>query len=149
VDVYIKGLLRSRGIPGKIFGQKIERDDFGKSGLDSAGNGILFLSESLTKVYFAKPDKIKYEVISSRASGNNGPGLSFPFFINFYDNNVEVLNNNVSQRGFISPIANGALNYYRYKFEGSFFEDGKEINRIKVTPKRKHEPLFSGYIQIT
>ena len=148
VDVYIKGLLRSRGIPEKFFGQKIERDDFGKSGLDSAGKGILFLSESVTKVSFTKPDKIKYEVISSRQSGG-GFGLSFPFFINFYDNNVAVFGNSLNQRGFISPISNNALNYYRYKFEGSFFEDGKEINRIKVIPKRKNEPLFSGYIQIT
>jgi len=148
VDVYIKGLLRSRGIPQKFMGQKIERNDFGKQGLDSAGNGILFLSESMTKVSFTNPDKIKFEVISSRASGG-GFGLSFPFFINFYDNNVTVFSNNLNPRGFISPISNNALNFYRYKFEGSFFEEGKEINRIKVIPRRKNEPLFSGYIQIT
>jgi len=148
VDVYIKGMLRSRGIPEKFFGQKIEREDFKKQGLDSAGKGILFLSESETKVSFKKPDKIKYEVISSRQSGG-GFGLSFPFFINFYDNNVEVFGNSLNQRGFISPISNNALNFYRYKFEGSFFEDGQMINRIKVIPKRKNEPLFSGYIQIT
>jgi hypothetical protein len=149
VDVYIKGLLRSRAIPQKVFGKKIERDDFGRTGLDSSGKGILFLSESLTKVFYVKPNKIKYEVLSSRQSGGGGGGLSFPFFINFYDNNVAVFNNSLNQRGFISPIANGALNYYRYKFEGSFFEDGKEINRIRVIPRRKNEPLFSGYIQIT
>lgn len=148
VDVYIKGLLRSRGFPKKIFGQKIETGDLEKTGLDSLGRGILFLSESMTKVSFTKPEKIKYEVVSSRQSGG-GPGLSFPFFINFYDNNVSVFNNNLNPRGFISPISNSALNYYKYKFEGSFYEDGKEINRIKVTPKRKNEPLFSGYIQIT
>jgi hypothetical protein len=147
VDVYIKGLLRTRAIPTKFFGQKIERSDFEKQGLDSAGKGILFLSESITKVSFAKPDKIKYEVVSSRQSGG-GPGLSFPFFINFYDNNVSVFSNGLNPRGFISPISNNALNYYRYKFEGSFFEDGKEINRIKVMPRRKNEPLFTGYIQI-
>src|SRR5437762_9067517 len=147
VDVYIKGLIRSRNIPNKFFGQKIERDDFGKVGLDSAGKGIVFLSESFTKVYYSKPDKIKYEVISSRQSGG-GPGLSFPFFINFYDNNVTVLGNSLNPRGFISPIANGALNYYRYKLEGSYFSDGKMIDHIKVIPKRKHEPLFNGYIDI-
>jgi Family of unknown function (DUF5686)/CarboxypepD_reg-like domain len=148
VDVYIKSLLRSRSIPGKFMGQKIERNDFGKQGLDSAGQGILFLSESLTKVFFTKPNKTKFEVISSRQSGG-GFGLSFPFFINFYDNNVAVFNNNLNQRGFISPIANSALNFYRYHFEGSFYEDGKAINRIHVIPKRKNEPLFSGYIEIT
>jgi hypothetical protein len=147
VDVYIKGLVRSKAIPKKIFGQTIERDDFGKIGLDSAGRGIVFLSESLTKVYYSKPDKIKYEVVSTRESGG-GLGLSFPFFINFYENNVTVFGNNLNPRGFISPIANGALNYYRYKLEGSYFSDGKMIDHIKVIPKRKHEPLFHGYIDI-
>ena len=141
VDVYIKSLLRMRGMPERVFGQKIEKGDMEKAGLDSAGKGILFLSESITKVSYKKPDKIKFEVISSRTSGG-GFGLSFPFFINFYDNNVEVFNNSLNPRGFISPIANSALNFYRYHFEGSFFEDGKMINRIKVIPKRKNEPLF-------
>ncbi|MEI9912193.1 MAG: DUF5686 family protein [Bacteroidota bacterium] len=72
VDVYIKGLLRSRGMPKKVFGRKIEREE--NDGLDSLGKGILFLSESVTKVSYAKPDKIKYRVISSRQSGG-GFGL--------------------------------------------------------------------------
>lgn len=146
VNVYIKGLMRSRGMPKKVFGKTIERDS--NDGLDSMGQGILFLSESLTKVDYAKPGKIKLQVISSRESGG-GYGLSFPFFINFYQNNVSVFDNNLNPRGFISPIADGALSYYKYKYEGSFIEDGVMVNTIKVTPRRKNEPLFSGTIQIT
>ena len=147
VDVYIKGLVRSRGMPARVFGKKVERE--ANDGLDSSGKGILFLSESLTKVSFKKPDKIKYRVVSSRVSGSNaGIGLSFPFFINFYQNNVSVFNNNLNPRGFISPIADGALNFYRYHYEGSFVEDNKMVNTITVIPKRKNEPLFSGTIQI-
>ena len=146
VNVYIKGLMRSGAMPNRIFGQKIERD--ANDGLDSMGKGILFLSESVTQVDFTKPNNIKYRVISSRESGG-GYGLSFPFFINFYQNNVSVFDNNLNPRGFISPVADGALNFYRYKYEGSFMEDGVLINTIKVTPRRKNEPLFSGTIQIT
>jgi len=147
VDVYIKGLLRSRGMPSRIFGKKIEHEE--KEGLDSAGKGILFLSESVTNVSFKKPDKIKYRVISSRVSGGSGAfGLSFPFFINFYQNNVTVFDNTLNPRGFISPIADGALNYYKYKYEGSFMDGEKMVNTIKVTPRRKNEPLFSGTIQV-
>src|SRR5436190_4274133 len=87
VNVYIKGLMRSGAMPKKIFGKKIERDP--NDGLDSLGQGILFLSESLTQVDYTKPDNIKFRVISSRQSGG-GYGLSFPFFINFYQNNVSV-----------------------------------------------------------
>lgn len=146
VDVYIKGLLRTRAMPQKVFGQKIERDV--KDGIDSAGRGIIFLSESMTKVSYKKPDKIKFEVLSSRQSGG-GYGLSFPFFINFYVNNVSVFDNNLNPRGFISPIADRAIHYYKFKYEGSFVEDDRMVNRIKVTPRRKNEPLFSGYIHIT
>lgn len=146
VQVYIKGLLRSRALPQKIFGKKLDRDP--NDGLDSMGKGILFLSESITKVSYAKPDKIKLDVISSRESGGDGFGLSFPFFINFYQNNVSVFDNNINPRGFISPIADGALSYYRFKYEGFFIEDGKTVNQIRVTPKRKNEPLFTGTIQI-
>lgn len=145
VDVYIKGMIRSRGMPKKFMGEKIEHE---KEGRDSLGRGILFLSESLTKVAFARPNKLKYEVISSRVSGSNsGFGMSFPFFINFYQNNVAVFEN-MNPRGFVSPISDGALGYYRFKYEGSFFEDNKMINTIRVIPRRKNEPLFSGTIQI-
>ena len=73
--------MRSGAMPKKIFGKKIERD--ANDGLDSLGKGILFLSESVTQVDFTRPGNIKFRVISSRESGG-GYGLSFPFFINFY-----------------------------------------------------------------
>jgi hypothetical protein len=147
VDVYIKGLMRSRKMPEKFFGQKIDRGDLAKEGIDSAGQGILFLSESQTRVSFVQPDKIKYQVLSSRQSGG-GFGLSFPFFIDFYSPNVRVLDKAIGPRGFISPLADGAFHYYQFKYEGNFFEGNRMINRIRVTPKRRFEPLFSGYVQI-
>ena len=146
-EVYIKTLMKTRRLPDKILGQKIQQDDKKDMGVDSAGKGIIFLSESLTKVFFRRPNKIKLEVLSGRESGSNGYGFTLPTFINFYDNNVSVLGN-LSPRGFISPISDGALGYYRYKFLGSWFEDGKEINEIQVIPRRKYEPLFSGKIDI-
>lgn len=146
VDVYIKGLIRSRNVPDKVMGQKVDKEDMKNSGFDSLGRGILFLSESQTKVSYKRPDKYKYEVVSSRQAGG-GYGFGLPFFINFYVNNVDVFGN-LNPRGFISPIADGAFHYYKFRYEGSFFENNKMIDRIKVTPKRKNEPLFDGYVQI-
>ncbi len=149
-EAYIKTLIRTRKVPKKIMGKKIEQSDRNEMGVDSAGRGIIYLSESLTKIASKKPGKTKLEVLSTRESGSNGLGFSFPTFINFYNNNVNVFNiQQISPRGFISPIADGALTYYRYKYLGSFYEDGKEINQIKVIPRRKYEPLFSGTINIT
>ncbi len=148
-EAYIKTLIKTRKIPDRIFGQKVDKDDKKEMGVDSAGKGILYLSESLTKIAYKKPNKTKLEVLSGRESGSSGYGFNFPTFINFYNNNVNVFASQLNPRGFVSPIADGALNYYRYKYLGSFWEDGKEINQIKITPRRKFEPLFSGIINIT
>ncbi|MBC7848619.1 MAG: carboxypeptidase-like regulatory domain-containing protein, partial [Chitinophagaceae bacterium] len=148
-EAYIKTLIKTRKLPTRIFGQKIEQDDKKDMGVDSAGKGIVYLSESLTRIAFKKPGKTKLEVLSGRESGSNGYGFNFPTFINFYSNNVVVFTSQLNPRGFVSPIADGALNFYRYRYLGSFFEDGKEINQIRVTAKRKFEPVFSGIINIT
>jgi hypothetical protein len=148
-EAYIKALVKSRSLPSKFMGKTFKDEDRKQMGVDSEGRGILYLSESLTKISFKKPAKLKLEVISGRESGSNGYGFNFPTFIDFYSNNVSVFIPQFSPRGYVSPIADGALNYYRYKYLGSFFEDGKEINQIQVIPKRKYEPLFSGTINIT
>lgn len=141
--VYTKGQLRLRGFPNKFLGQVVDFEDG-----DTSKRKMLYLSETISKYSVKKPDKAKVEVISSKVSGqSDGFGLSAPQFFSFYDNNVSI-GQNLNPRGFISPISDNALNYYKYKFEGNFFEDGYTISRIKVIPRRKYEPLFSGYINI-
>lgn len=148
-DMYGKDLIRLRNMPDRIFGQKIDRSDKDEMGLDSSGKGIVYLSESVSKVYSKKPDKFRMEVISSRLSGSNGFGFAFPAFISLYTNNVTLFTERLNPRGFVSPIADGAIHYYKFKFLGTFWEDGKAVNSIRVTPRRSFEPLFSGIINIT
>lgn len=146
-QAYIKGLVRLRDLPKSFMGKKIPESDKREMGLDSSGKGIIYLSESVTKISSQKPGNFKLEVISSRVSGSNGLGFDFPI-ISFYKNNV-MLAPQLNPRGFVSPIADGALNFYHYQFMGSFFEDGNQVNVIKVIPRRNYEPLFSGIINIT
>ncbi len=142
-EVYTKGQLRVRDYPKKFFGQKV---DFGDG--DTSKQKMIYLSETISKYSVDQPHKEKIEVLSSKVSGqSDGYGLSAPRFFSFYDNNI-FISNRINPRGFISPIADHALSYYRYKLEGTFFEDGRMVNHIRVTPKRKYEPLFSGYIDI-
>lgn len=148
-EAYIKTLIKTRKLPKKIFGQKIEDKDKKEGGLDSAGKGILYLSESVTKIAYKKPGKVKLEVLSGRESGSNGFGFNFPSFINFYNDNVNVFIDQFNPRGYVSPISDGAFNFYRFKYLGTFYENGKGINQIQVIPKRKFEPLFNGTINIT
>lgn len=142
-EVYSKGQLRLRDFPNKVMGQKVDFEDG-----DSSKRKMIYLSETVAKYIADKPDKSYTEVISSRVSGQSGGyGLAMSGFLVFYENTISV-GEGLNPRGFISPIAENALNYYRYKWEGSYWEDGREINHIKVIPKRKYEPLFSGFIDI-
>lgn len=142
-EVYIKGLMKLRDFPKKFMGKDVDFEDG-----DTSKKKVLYLSETIASFSVDKPNKSKVEVLSTKVSGqSDGFGLSAPQIVSFYDNNLQF--GDLNPRGFISPIAENALNFYRYKYEGSFFEDGKEVNRIRVTPKRKYEPLFSGYINIT
>ena len=147
--LYTKDLMKLRKLPKKILGRKIPDEDLKDMGLDSNRKGIIYLSESVAKVYVQQPDKFKMEVISSRVSGSDGFGFTFPTFISFYQNNISVFLDRLNPRGFVSPIADAAISVYKYKYLGSFNEDGKEINSILVIPRRNYEPVFSGTINIT
>ena len=149
VMVYMKGIVKLKHLPKAILGKKIPDEDRESMGLDSSGKGIIYLSESVAKISAQQPDKFKLEVISSRVSGSQGFGFDVPITIDFYKNNINSLPPQVSARGFVSPIADGALNFYNYKLMGIFFEGGNQVNVIKVIPKRDFEPLFSGIINIT
>lgn len=142
-EAYLKGLIRTVNFPDNFMGQPVDFEDG-----DSSKNKIIFLSESISDIAFRQPDDVRVVVKSTRVSGQtNGLGLANPILISFYDNIVS-LPKTFNPRGFVSPIAEGALAYYRYKYLGVFFENGYQVNKIQVIPKRKWEPLFTGYIQI-
>lgn len=142
-EAYIKGLIRTNDYPNTLFGQTIDFEDG-----DSSKKKIIFLSESISDIYVNQPIETKVVVKSTRVSGQtNGLGLATPFLISFYENIVS-LPKSFNPRGFVSPIADGALSFYNYKYLGAFFENNVMVNKILVTPKRNFEPLFKGYIQI-
>jgi len=142
-EVYVKGQMQLRDYPKKFFGKTVDFEDG-----DTSKRKIIFLSESIAKYYEDGKENKKIEVISTRVSGSSdGFGLSSPQIISFYNNIINV-GRGLNPRGFLSPISDNALHYYKYKYEGSFVENNLMINRIKVIPRRKYEPLFSGYINI-
>ena len=142
-DVYIKGVQKLLDAPEKIMGQEL--GDLGGS-LDSNRQGIVYLSESISRYHVQKPDLKREKMISSKVSGNDN-GFSFNqaqlMDFSFYDNYIEI------ERKLISPIANGALGYYRYKLMGTFYDEaGRLINKIEVIPKREEDPVYRGFIYI-
>lgn len=142
-EVYSKGTMSLRNYPTKFFGQKVDFEDG-----DTSKKKMIYLSETVSKLSVDGPNKLKIDVLSTRVSGqSDGFGFAGAGFFSFYENNVQI-SNSLNPRGFVSPIAENAMNFYRYKYEGAFSEDGKLISKIKVIPKRKYEPCFNGYINI-
>lgn len=142
-DFYSRGIIRIKDAPKKILGQKFDAFD---DVIDSTRSGIIYLSETVSKITFQKPDNLKETIIASKVSGkdngfsfNNAASVNYDFYENYIRFN----------KNMISPIADNAFNYYKYKLEGTFFDDNKQqINKIKVTPKRVEEPALEGYIYI-
>jgi hypothetical protein len=65
---------------------------------------------------------------------------------NFYESLLRAPG--LNERGFVSPLAGNALLFYRYKLVGATQENGVFINKIEVSPIRRSDPAFSGFIYI-
>ena len=142
-DFYSKGIIRLKDAPKKFLGQEIGDMD---GVLDSTRSGILYLSETVSKINYEKPDKLYEKIIASKVSGDSN-GFSFnnasDVDFNFYNNTIQM------DSEIVSPIADYAFNYYRFKLEGVFYDNGgRLINKIKVIPRRENDRVFSGVVYI-
>ncbi|MCB0650794.1 MAG: carboxypeptidase-like regulatory domain-containing protein [Saprospiraceae bacterium] len=129
--VYIKGSGRLKQAPS-LFRSQIE-----KEGLDST---TAFVTESVSRIEFQRPNKYKETVISIRTQGDdNNTSPNSYFRGSFYDDDND---------GNISPLSRKAFAYYKFKLEGYFEDRGYNVNKIKVTPRSRGENVFEGYIYI-
>ncbi|MEO1011174.1 MAG: DUF5686 and carboxypeptidase regulatory-like domain-containing protein [Bacteroidota bacterium] len=141
-DFYSKGLIRIKDAPKRILGQDL--GDMG-GGLDSTRSGIIYLSETISKIAVDKND-YKEKILASKVSGDDN-GFSFnnasDVDFSYYNNTVEFGNQ------LVSPIADNAFSYYRYRLIGTFYDDQNNlINQIAVTPKRPKDRVFTGTLYI-
>lgn len=139
---YSKGLIKIKDAPERILGQDV--GDLG-GGLDSTRSGIVYLSETISDISKRNND-FKEKIIASKVSGDDN-GFSFntatDVNFSFYENTVELGNQ------LISPIADNAFNYYRYRLLGTFYDDlGNLVNQIQVIPRRAKDRVFNGTIYI-
>lgn len=119
----------------------------------SAVNGKVFLpvflSESLSDVYYRRNPRSQKEVIkASQVSGIDNESISQftgDLFQNtqIYDNYLKLF-----QKNFASPVAGFGLSTYRYYLIDSTYIDGKWCYNIKFKPRRKQELTFVGDIWI-
>lgn len=143
-DVYIKGFYKLLDAPNKVLGR-----DVGNMGgtLDSNRTGVVYLSESVSKVWSQDPPGQKKEVmVSSKVSGSeNGFSLNRATLteFNLYEERLDI------EREILSPLADNAFNYYNFKHMGRFKNElGFTVEKIKVIPKRPADPTFSGFLYV-
>jgi len=106
----------------------------------------IFITESLSDYYFQKKPKVEREVIkASQISGIND-NASLAQFTGQLHQNVNVYDNfiNMFDLGFVSPISDGALRYYKYYLTDSAYREGSWCYHLSFKPKRKQEPTFIG-----
>lgn len=143
VESYVKGNTKMANVPKKIFGIEVGNM---QGVLDSNGQGIVYLSESQSKLHVQHPDDVREVMISSKVSGDDrGFGFNRASDMDFdlYKNQITF------ERSTVSPIAENAMVYYRYKLVGVKLDDqGRLINKIQLLPKQEEFPCYLGYIYI-
>ncbi|MBC7863801.1 MAG: hypothetical protein IAF38_12575 [Bacteroidia bacterium] len=144
-DIYMKSNVKLLQLPKKLpfF---IKKKDLP----DTNDIGVVYLSESVARYYFKRPDLKKEEMIASKVAGTK-TGFSWnrveDVFVNFYEPSIDM--QQYSERPFISPLATGSLLSYKYKYLGTFFVDERPVHKIQIIPRRKGDPLFHGEIYIS
>lgn len=131
MTVYLKGT-----------GQLTDAPFFLKKTLEKEGLKLneAYTSESVSRITFTQPNKVEEKVISIRTNGDNQSTSPAPYIqTSFYQEKINDI---------ISPLSRSAFAYYKFKYEGSFFDQDVMVNKIKVTPRSRGERVFEGYIYI-
>ncbi len=128
--VYLKGTGVLTKIPALVRRQMeregIEQDRY-------------FVSETISEIQFSLPNNLETRVLSTRSSGSDNQTSPMMFVSMSLYRDIN---------GIISPLSRSAFQVYRFELAGAFMENGHQVNRIKVIPRRNGPDLYSGYIFI-
>ncbi|MDP4291062.1 MAG: DUF5686 family protein, partial [Bacteroidota bacterium] len=154
-EAYNKIQLDANNISDKFKNQRILRpfkfifDYVDTSSVNGKTYLPIFISESLSDVYYRKNPKATIEKIkANKISGVNDPSYSQYMGdliqnVNIYDNYI-----NLFQKNFVSPVAGFGLEFYKYYLLDSARIDNKWCYKVTFRPKRKQEYTFSGTLWI-
>jgi len=101
--------------------------------------GRPILNEQIAEVSFQQPNTYRQRIVANRNSTGDFATPSQYYNVSFYSPTVA----NV-----VSPLSPKAFAYYRFEYEGTYSEQGVEINKIRVIPRQYGEGVFRGVIYI-
>ncbi len=128
--VYLKGTGVLTRIPA-LMRRQMERE--------GVEQDRYFVSETISEIHFSLPNNLETRVLSTRSSGNDNQTSPMMFVSMSLYRDIN---------GIISPLSRSAFQVYRFELAGAFMENGQQINRIKVIPRRNGPDLYAGYIYI-
>ena len=156
-DSYNKLVIHMDNLTKKLLSNKLLRKDFkrtvevamGDSGLnDTAKYKIAaFISESVSKFYYKKPNEQKEEIYAVKTTGMKGNEFnllsSFLLHRDIYDNHVKILD-----RQFLSPVADGAMLTYDFQLISAEAYGRDTLYGIQIIPKTDFSLSFEGKMYI-
>ncbi len=132
-EVYVKGTGKIDKIP-RLYLSMMSKEDRAEIDTTQA-----FISESISKISYQRPNTFRQEVVSIYERGDLGADATPYLFATFYQPKVAAA---------VSPLAPSAFGYYKFSHEGLFYDREYAVNKIKVIPRSKGEGVFEGYIYI-
>ena len=110
-------------------------------------NSIVSISESVSKLYWEVEKGSREEFIakktSKRMSYLTDMSVGAKNILNFSDDNIMLMTHK-----FVGPTNPETFDYYDFKLTGERKLNNKIVYDIKVLPKSKLQPLFSGRISV-
>ncbi len=131
--VYIKGSGSIDYVPKLLKGMVEESSEMKV--------GKTYVTESINEVQFFQPNTYREKVLSMQSTM---PFKEGPEPMRMVRGNIY----NTDYTGVISPLSSQAFSVYNFFLEGSFYENGREINKIRIEPKRKGADMYSGYLYV-
>jgi hypothetical protein len=115
--------------------------------LDNEGKTFLpiFLNETVSNYYRdSESNKEREEIIANKVSGTKSDVYS-QFTGKMYEN-IKIYQNYMtfSDIGFVSPVNNLGLQFYKYYLVDSTIVDGQKVYELSFRPKLPQEPVFKG-----
>ena len=137
-EVYLKGSLKMEKIP-KLIKKMMDKEEENKD--DRIEVGKTYTMESMNEIKFTAPDNYNHTILNSQSTfpGSDDDNVIGYITYSFYEPTQDIA---------VSPLAPNAFSYYKFMYEGFFYEGDVTVNKIKVIPKRKSQQTYSGYIYI-
>lgn len=109
----------------------------------------VFLTETLSDIYFRKQPRSRKEIITaSKVSGMENESVSR--FLGNLTEEVDVYRDYIPlfEKNFVSPIASFAIDYYKYYLVDSAFIGSNWCYHLAFKPRRKQELTFTGSLWV-